>query len=91
MNTINTTHTRPMLVDSVGCNVNVSNGLGSLMLNRRQRGLYWELAPFELLAYGASRAALGILTVQLALELRATDMNVNPANREASSRKARMQ
>jgi NAD(P)-dependent dehydrogenase (short-subunit alcohol dehydrogenase family) len=56
--------------------VNVSSGLGSLELNGRPN---WEFAPFKLIGYCASKAALNMLTVQLAYELRDTAIKVNSA------------
>jgi NAD(P)-dependent dehydrogenase (short-subunit alcohol dehydrogenase family) len=56
--------------------VNVSSGLGSLTLNGDPD---WEFAPFKLLGYSASKAALNMLTVQLAYELRGTAITVNSA------------
>ena len=47
--------------------VNVSSGLGSITLNADPE---WEFAPYKLLGYCASKAALNMLTVQLAFELR---------------------
>lgn len=52
--------------------VNVSSPLGSLTLNGQQ--------AWNLLGYSASKAALNMLTVQLAYELRDTAIKVNSAN-----------
>ena len=57
--------------------VNVSSGLGSLTLNGDPN---WEFAAFKLLGYNASKAALNMLTVQLAYELRETAIKVNSAD-----------
>jgi NAD(P)-dependent dehydrogenase (short-subunit alcohol dehydrogenase family) len=37
----------------------------------------WDFASFKLIGYNASKAALNMLTVQLALELRETGIKVN--------------
>ena len=57
--------------------VNVSSSLGSLTLNADPN---WEYAPVKLLGYNASKAALNMLTVQLAYELRGTSIKVNASN-----------
>src|ERR1700722_17107071 len=57
--------------------VNVSSGLGSLTLNADPE---WEFAPYKLLGYCASKAALNRLTVHLAFELRQTPIKVNSAD-----------
>jgi NAD(P)-dependent dehydrogenase (short-subunit alcohol dehydrogenase family) len=57
--------------------VNVSSGLGSLTWNADPN---WEFAPVKLLGYNASKAAMNMLTVQLAYELRGTAIKVNAAN-----------
>lgn len=57
--------------------VNVSSGLGSLTLNADPN---WEFAPFKLLGYNASKAAMNMLTVQLAWELRDTPIKVNSSD-----------
>ena len=57
--------------------VNVSSGLGSLTWNADPD---WEYAPYKLLGYNASKAAMNMLTVQLAYELRGTAIKVNSAN-----------
>src|SRR5207245_6352021 len=54
--------------------VNVSSGLGSLTLHSDPE---WEFAPFKLLGYCSSKAALNMLTVQLAYELRDAGIKVN--------------
>lgn len=57
--------------------VNVSSGLGSLTLNGDPD---WEFAAVKLLGYNASKAALNMLTVHLAWELRDTAIKVNSAD-----------
>jgi NAD(P)-dependent dehydrogenase (short-subunit alcohol dehydrogenase family) len=57
--------------------VNVSSGLGSLTLNGDPK---WTHAAVKLLGYCASKAAMNMLTVQLAYELRETAIKVNSAN-----------
>lgn len=57
--------------------VNMSSGLGSLKLNEDPT---WEFADTKLIGYNASKAALNMLTVQLAWELRDTPVKVNAAN-----------
>jgi NAD(P)-dependent dehydrogenase (short-subunit alcohol dehydrogenase family) len=57
--------------------VNVSSGLGSLALNADPQ---WEFAHVKLLGYSASKAALNMLTVQLAAGLRGTPIKVNSAD-----------
>jgi NAD(P)-dependent dehydrogenase (short-subunit alcohol dehydrogenase family) len=56
--------------------VNVSSELGSLTLNGDPG---WEHAWAKLLGYNASKAALNMLTVQLAFELKDTPIKVNSA------------
>jgi NAD(P)-dependent dehydrogenase (short-subunit alcohol dehydrogenase family) len=56
--------------------VNVSSGLGSLEKSSEQN---WEFTKYKYLGYSASKAALNMLTVQLAFELRATGIKVNSA------------
>lgn len=57
--------------------VNVSSGLGSLQLNNDPN---WSFAAVKLLGYNTSKAALNMLTIQLAHEFRDTPMKVNSAN-----------
>jgi NAD(P)-dependent dehydrogenase (short-subunit alcohol dehydrogenase family) len=57
--------------------VNVSSGLGSLKLNSDPS---WQFASVKMLGYCASKAALNMLTVQLAYELRDTEIKVNSAD-----------
>lgn len=57
--------------------VNVSSGLASLTLNGDPD---WAFAAVKLIGYNASKAALNMLTVQLAYELRDTAIKVNSAD-----------
>ncbi|MEI9976982.1 MAG: SDR family oxidoreductase [Ignavibacteriota bacterium] len=57
--------------------VNVSSGLGSLTQNNDPE---WPYAIHKYLGYSASKAALNMLTVQLAYELRDTAVKVNSAD-----------
>jgi NAD(P)-dependent dehydrogenase (short-subunit alcohol dehydrogenase family) len=57
--------------------VNVSSGLGSLGNNSDPA---WEFARVKLLGYNASKAALNMLTVQLAAELRDAGIKANAAD-----------
>ena len=57
--------------------VNVSSGLGSLAHNSDPD---WEFAQVKFLGYNASKAALNMLTVQLAAELTDTSIKVNSAD-----------
>jgi NAD(P)-dependent dehydrogenase (short-subunit alcohol dehydrogenase family) len=54
--------------------VNLSSGLGSLEMNSDPK---WGFADFKLIGYCASKAALNMMTVQLAFELRDTGIKVN--------------
>lgn len=54
--------------------VNLSSGLGSIEKNSDPD---WAFASFKLIGYNASKAALNMLTVQLAHELRETAIKVN--------------
>jgi len=54
--------------------VNLSSGLASLEKNGDPA---WDFASFKLIGYNASKAALNMLTVQLAYELRDTGIKVN--------------
>jgi NAD(P)-dependent dehydrogenase (short-subunit alcohol dehydrogenase family) len=56
--------------------VNVSSELGSLALNADPA---WEFGWAKFLGYGASKAALNMLTVQLAFELKDTPIKANSA------------
>jgi NAD(P)-dependent dehydrogenase (short-subunit alcohol dehydrogenase family) len=62
---------------SAGRIVNVSSGLGSLEHNGNPA---WKSANHKYLGYSASKAALNMLTVQLAFELRDTGIKVNSAD-----------
>ncbi|HKN27168.1 MAG TPA: SDR family oxidoreductase [Roseiarcus sp.] len=65
----------PLLKKSAaGRIVNVSSGLGSLAHNADPA---WEFAPVKLFGYNASKAALNMLTVQLAAELKDSGVKVN--------------
>jgi NAD(P)-dependent dehydrogenase (short-subunit alcohol dehydrogenase family) len=57
--------------------VNVSSGLGSLTLHGDPD---WKFASVKVLGYCASKAALNMMTVQLAYELRDTNIKVNAAD-----------
>ena len=57
--------------------VNVSSGLGSLTQNGDAN---WGFAAVKFLGYNSSKAALNMLTVQLAFELRETGIKVNSAD-----------
>jgi Short-chain dehydrogenases of various substrate specificities len=57
--------------------VNVSSGLGSLAHNSDPN---WEFANVKMMGYNASKAALNMLTVQLAAELRDAGIKVNSAD-----------
>lgn len=57
--------------------VNVSSGLGSLAYNSDPN---WEFASVKFMGYNASKAALNMLTVQLAAELNNAGIKVNSAD-----------
>jgi NAD(P)-dependent dehydrogenase (short-subunit alcohol dehydrogenase family) len=57
--------------------VNLSSGLGSLAELSDPNS---EFRDFRFIGYGASKAALNMLTVQLAAELKATGIKVNSAD-----------
>jgi NAD(P)-dependent dehydrogenase (short-subunit alcohol dehydrogenase family) len=57
--------------------VNLSSGLGSLTLNSDPN---WVFASYKVLGYCGSKAALNMMTVQLAYELRDTAIKVNAVN-----------
>ena len=57
--------------------INVSSELGSVSLHNNPD---WKYAPVKFLAYCASKAALNMLTVQLAYELRDAGIAVNSVN-----------
>lgn len=62
---------------SAGRIVNISSGLGSLTFNSDPSWLGYNT---KLIGYGASKAALNMLTVHLAYELRDTKIKVNSAD-----------
>ncbi len=62
---------------SAGRIVNVSSGLGSLTQHSDPT---WKFAAVKVIGYCASKAALNMLTVQLAHELRDTTVKVNSAD-----------
>ncbi|MDR3615959.1 MAG: SDR family oxidoreductase [Candidatus Obscuribacterales bacterium] len=65
----------PLLEKSEGASVvNVSSGLGSLAGNSDRNSPY---ADVKIMGYSASKAALNMMTVQLAYELRDTNIKVN--------------
>jgi len=57
--------------------VNVSSELGSMTMNSNPE---WEHYDAKLIGYNASKSAVNMLTVQLAWELRGTNVKVNSAN-----------
>ncbi|MGA9671565.1 MAG: SDR family oxidoreductase [Terracidiphilus sp.] len=57
--------------------VNISSGLGSLTFNSDPE---WTGRDVKFIGYSASKAALNMLTVHLAYELRETKIKVNSAN-----------
>ncbi|WP_437623908.1 SDR family oxidoreductase [Sorangium sp. So ce1151] len=57
--------------------VNVTSGLGSLTLNTDPS---WEHGGVNVIGYTSSKAALNMVTVQLAKELRGTGIKVNAAD-----------
>ncbi len=68
----------PLLRESsAGRIVNVSSGLGSLEHNGDPE---WEFAQAKYIGYNGSKAALNMLTVQLAAELAGTGIKVNAAD-----------
>jgi NAD(P)-dependent dehydrogenase (short-subunit alcohol dehydrogenase family) len=68
----------PLLRNSAaGRIVNISSGLGSLTFNSDPT---WTGRDVKLIGYNASKAALNMLTVHLAYELRDTKIKVNSAN-----------
>jgi NAD(P)-dependent dehydrogenase (short-subunit alcohol dehydrogenase family) len=62
---------------SSGRIVNVSSGLGSLVLNGDPS---WEFSQAKFLGYNSSKAAVNMLTVQLAAELYDSGIKVNSAD-----------
>ena len=57
--------------------VNVSSGLGSLTLNADPT---WDFAAVKPIGYNASKAAMNMMTVQLAAELQDAGIKVNSAD-----------
>jgi len=57
--------------------VNVSSGLGSIAFNSDPN---WAFTSYKFLGYSASKAALNMLTAQLATELKGTTIKVNSAD-----------
>jgi NAD(P)-dependent dehydrogenase (short-subunit alcohol dehydrogenase family) len=57
--------------------VNISSGLGSVALASDPQGPWWET---NLLSYNSSKAALNMITVSYAKELRETAIKVNAAD-----------
>ncbi len=57
--------------------VNVSSELGSMAMNSDPK---WPHYDVKLIGYNASKSAINMLTVQLAWELRGTNVKVNSAN-----------
>lgn len=57
--------------------VNLSSGLASLTWNSDPK---WDFAGVKLIGYNTSKAAVNMLTVQLAFELRDTPIKVNSVN-----------
>lgn len=73
-----TKHFLPLLkASAAGRIVNMSSGLGSLTENSDPSGQYAGVKP---LAYNSSKAALNMLTVIFAAELKDTPMKVNAAD-----------
>lgn len=68
-----------MRKSAAGRIVNVSSGLGSLAMNSDPSSSVYN-TRFKLIGYGASKAALNMLTLHLAYELRGTNIKVNSAN-----------
>ena len=62
---------------NAGRTVNLSSGLGSLTLNCDPT---WVFASYKMLGYCGSKAAVNMMTVQLAYELRNTAIKVNSVN-----------
>ena len=68
----------PLLLKSASARiVNVSSGLGSLTYNGDPAS---EFAQYKFLGYNGSKAAVNMLTIQLAAELKGTGVKVNSAD-----------
>jgi Dehydrogenases with different specificities (related to short-chain alcohol dehydrogenases) len=68
----------PLLIKSdAGRIVNLSSILGSLGIHSLPEN---PIADFQVLSYNASKAALNVFTIQLAAELRDTNIKVNSAH-----------
>ncbi len=72
-----------LLKSSAGRIVNLATTLGSLSVNGDPTSPYYEA---RLIGYNASKAALNMLTVQLAAELKSTSIVVNSVARAMSRR-----
>lgn len=57
--------------------VNVSSGLGSIAINSDPSSPYYDV---RIIGYNSSKAALNMMTAQLAAELRSTGIKVNSAD-----------
>lgn len=65
----------PLLLNSKAARiVNMSSELGSLTMNADPQ---WQYAAYRLLGYNTSKAALNMLTIHLAAELKDSDIKVN--------------
>jgi len=68
----------PLIRKSAAGNIiNVSSELGSITGHSDPN---WKFAPVKFIAYCASKAAMNMMTVQLAYELRDTNIKVNSVN-----------
>jgi NAD(P)-dependent dehydrogenase (short-subunit alcohol dehydrogenase family) len=68
----------PMVRKSAGGHIiNVTSELGSITGHSDPN---WKFAPVKFIAYCASKAAMNMMTVQLAYELRDTNVKVNSVN-----------
>jgi NAD(P)-dependent dehydrogenase (short-subunit alcohol dehydrogenase family) len=68
----------PLVRKSAGGNIiNVTSELGSITGHSDPN---WKFAPVKFIAYSASKAAMNMMTVQLAYELRDTKIKVNSVN-----------
>ena len=61
----------------IGAHPVKASGLGSITLNGDPS---WDFAPYKYVGYNTSKAAVNMLTVQLAYELRETAIKVNAVN-----------